>query len=235
MQPIPRLITTVCAAPVAAIALAHFITSGSAALLPSPPAQAAAPSGVPTSSAESPPLEKLPATPADFPWLFTYRDGLPARWPCGPIGYRLVTEGAPEGAQDSLADAVGRTSAVSGLQFRQDPPVASAGAYQGIEVSWVSSAALGSPDPTAIGLGGASATDGHYTTGYVKISEDCSGSARLDFSPDGIGPVLLHELGHALGLSHTDDLKAIMYPSDQGNSEWTPAERAALRYLHQTC
>lgn len=216
---------------VAAVLTGHLV-SGGPSVVPSPPAQAATPPLAPAAILTPDPA---PGAPVHFPWLFTYADGLPARWPCGPIRYRLITDGAPAGARELLSEAVVRIAAESGLQFREDSPVVAAGTFPGIEVSWVPRAELKSPDPTTIGLGGASATGGHYTTGYVKIANDWSGSASMNFGPDGAGPVLLHELGHALGLSHTNDLKAVMYPSDQGNSDWTPAERAALRYLRKTC
>lgn len=77
-----------------------------------------------------------------------------------------MNDGAPEGASELLTEVVGRITAVSGLQFREDSAVMSAGAFPGIEVAWVPRAELRSSDPTLIGRGGASASGGYYTIGY---------------------------------------------------------------------
>ena len=199
----------------------------------------------PTATASVPGAAAVPELPAgevaNFPWLIKTDDGRPARWPCGPIGYRLVSSGAPAGADALLTEAFSRISAVSGYQFRADasvpgPPIQN-DSYRGIEVSWV--AAKDFPvdfrDEATIGVGGAWSNDGHLTGGYVRLRREWRGSGATDFGARSVGPIVLHELGHALGLSHIDDKAAIMYPTDQGVTDWSPREQAALRYLRRSC
>lgn len=200
--------------------------------LPPTPASEPTPTSEPTARS---------AAPLDYPWLATHTDGSPVTWPCGPIGYRLVIETAPPGASTLLRETAARISAVSGLQFQEDPPVLNrAGAdpgFRGITASWepVESFEARNRDPDAIGSGGATHSAGRYTGGDVRLLSDWGGNMITDFAPGSAGPVLLHEFGHALGLSHLDDRRAVMNATDEGVSEWTALEVAALTELRIRC
>lgn len=140
---------------------------------------------------------------------------------------------------DVVAEATDRIAEVSGLQFRQDPALQHVAErdipYSGITIAWLPRAQFHATDPTTIGNGGADWAGTKYTSGHIQVLVDWPGAQRADFSAGGVGPLLLHEIGHALGLNHIDDPNAVMFPVNKGASSWSPAEQAALRYLKQAC
>ncbi|GAA1952695.1 hypothetical protein GCM10009798_09900 [Nocardioides panacihumi] len=160
--------------------------------------------------------------------------------PCEPIPVRINYAGAPRNAHALVAAALTRARAATGLTFTY------AGRYSGVPFSrqrngglppsgigfaWSTSRTVSGLAGPTIGLGGGGwAINDRRTSSGVVI--DRSFHFRQGWTgPNSIGGLLLHELGHALGLEHVKDRSQQMYPLDIGapNGNYNRGDLAALR------
>lgn len=160
-----------------------------------------------------------------YTFMVENADGSPARWNgCATITYRLNLKGAPAGAKSEVEEAFRRISRATGLKFvyggtttlvpgRDDAPMS------GAVIAWARSS------DTPFLAGGASGSAG---PSYVAPSDQgpqviLSGAAVFNVEHNslyrpGFGPgltrgnLLLHELGHMVGLSHVESEKQLMAP-----------------------
>ncbi len=155
--------------------------------------------------------------------------------PCRPIHYVIRQDGEPAGGNQIVTNAVHRLSQATGLHFVYDGatsegPFRERLSYQPnrygdrwapVLVSWVTakenpvmaSAVTGEGGSSAFGFpGGPSA----YVSGAVELD-----AAKLTSElkrPDGkrvVRAVVLHELGHLVGLDHVSAANQLMYPQIQ--------------------
>lgn len=186
-----------------------------------------------------------------FAYLMHQPDGAPVTWsPCRPIHYVVRTAGMPSTGLDELASAMAEVSADTGIAFVYDgttdeDPGAARSSYQParygnrwapVLMSWVTEAedpflteqVLGITYPSQMLTGSGGSV---YVSGQVEIGVSHLAAIRRESGQDMARPVLLHELGHLMGLAHVDSRDQLMYPYLQARRTFTDAERTGLRSL----
>jgi len=186
--------------------------------------EAAAPLGTP---------EPPPEPSTSYKFLAMNGDGSPVGYsPCRPLHYVVDARLAPEGAAGLVPLAIQEISRATGIRFVNDgatdeQPSDRRSPYQPdkygdrwapLLISWTTPGVAPKLGGKVIGTGGST----HYSYGNGPKSY-VTGSLELDAPqmavelgrPDGTSyamAVILHELGHVMGLEHVDDPVQLMYP-----------------------
>lgn len=204
-----------------------------------------------------------PAKAASDYKIFTNSDGTVVRWnPCAPIHYAVNASGAadPQGAVSDVQTAIGRVAAATGLRFVYDGSTATVptkawldgggGTTSELVVAWARpGTAAGESDlfgTDADGEGGwwesGTSSDGTHWVWQIKrgfVVIDPSGSAA--YAPgfgggETRGVLLMHELGHAVGLGHVDNRRDVMFPiiTSAAPATWGAGDLAGLAKVGAT-
>jgi hypothetical protein len=196
--------------------------------------------------------------PADGSFAFARtQDGSdePVAWdPCRVIRVVVDDTTAPEGADDLLAEALATVSAATGLRIERDGPTDEVpdeerapvqterygDRWAPVLVAWTDPGSIGGLAGDVGGLGGAISVpapvgDGIevYVTGSLLLDgPQLAESLRVVGGRDQVLSVLLHELGHVVGLGHVEDPGELMHPTGQpGAAGYGPGDRAGLARL----
>ncbi|GEM_PF-749701 len=137
----------------------------------------------------------------------------------------------PSGYQDVISSAFDAWASVSDLSFTQvtdqTGDIVIDGALWEQEENFIQ-----------LGYGGFEAT--YFSNGFETISYISSGflyfnedeSWSLDNSETPLFDVALHEIGHALGLDHSDDPTALMYYKYTGTNSLQADDIAGIQFLY---
>jgi predicted Zn-dependent protease len=144
------------------------------------------------------------------------------------VTYSLDPANAPYGYVQDVDQAINNLEAATGLHLARTSDAAD------ITIAW--DAVLYYPRP---GTSGEAGETNFLTTTDLFGTHVSSASIRLSSHltvgrAPGIGeePVLLHELGHAVGLGHYNG-PVVMNPLDRGYTDYQPGDLAGLAALYQ--
>lgn len=169
----------------------------------------------------------------------------PARWGTCRIGYRVNERRMPAAGMADLREAMRRVTQVVGIRFRYRgrTSVVPHRSYGGpglnrMVVAWAPPSKSGGLLADGVGgVGGTSRTASRLLSGYVLMNSDYATKADPGFGagqPHGL--VLMHELGHVVGLDHASDVRQVMAPgSPLRAAVWGAADLNGLRHVGARC
>ncbi|MCZ4500552.1 MAG: hypothetical protein JWQ74_3107 [Marmoricola sp.] len=168
--------------------------------------------------------------------------------PCSRIPVRVNLAHAPAGGLPLVEQAIARVESVTGLRFdlrgTTDQRPHWDGQYLPVFfgkartapalISWADEREVPELAGNVAGIGGSvpiSDLGGHrrYATGGVTL--DADSYAELEKQPEGRAEelaILLHELGHLVGLAHVHDPAELMNEDNLGNLDFGPGDLEGL-------
>lgn len=195
-----------------------------------------------------PPVTGAPTGKHAF--IETTADGRPVTYdPCRAIHHVVNPMGMPDGGLDLVRKAVREISAASGLAFTEDGVTPENLAkdrkprqlerygdrWAPVLIGWVDEASFPLVSGDVAGIAGSSvvAPDGpgseRYVTGQVALDRDWFAAAVARPGGDAAARALvMHELGHLVGLDHVSDRRELMAESASEVTELGLGDRQGL-------
>lgn len=171
--------------------------------------------------------------------------------PCRPIPVVINERTMPSAATGLVAEAIDEVSSITGLRFVVEGPTDEGAAMQRqayqpdrygdrwapVLVAWTDPVEQPELDGNVAGLGGSSAVETAdsgrvYVSGLVLL--DGPGIEPLLEHPEGRAlakAIVLHELGHLVGLDHVHDPGQLMNAENEGQTEFANGDLTGLYAL----
>jgi len=201
----------------------------------------------------APLLAGAPEGGVDFVFLSRNRAGNPVRWnPCEPVHYVVNASLAPPGSLGDVHEAFRRVTEATGISFAYDGlsdeqpsidrrsylPDRYGDRWAPVLISWVEPTDSDIPFETEGGIASAVAAPQYpgavpadvYVSGWVAMNRRDPNPPGFD-EPGEQGPVLLHELGHVMGLGHVPTLGELMHRAGGGVTDLGPGDDEGLQRL----
>lgn len=214
------------------------------ATAPPPGVEAAkAPLGLPPTASPSRAYVLEPASDPAQPFV--------AYDPCRPVHYAVRRDSAPAGGEELVRQAVAKVSAATGLRFVNDGSTSEAPSDQRksyqpdrygnrwapVLIAWSSPAESPRLAGKVAGFGGSTRAGtaerrSAFVTGQVAL--DAPALQEVMQRPNGplqVRAIIMHELGHVVGLDHVNDPKQLMNAENTGITEFAEGDRAGLAVL----
>ena len=169
---------------------------------------------------------------------------------CARVGVRLNPDGGPDDGEAIVRDAIRTVARATGLELvwdgRTDARPSARGRSAGplgrlrgatVLVAFATAADVPALGGDVAGIGGSTrVTDGtgrsRYVGGAVTLDQDAF--ARIRPRPDGreeAEAIVLHELGHVVGLDHVEDRGELMNAENLGLDDFGPGDLTGLAAL----
>lgn len=212
------------------------------------PTPATASSDIPLGTPEAQP-------PGGGPHVFmaTQADGTtPVAYdPCRPIPIVMNERTMPSAATGLVTEAIDEISAITGLRFSVEGPTdegatSNRPTYQPdrygdrwapVLIAWTDAQEQPDLAGNIAGVGGSAALEiGDSTRVYVSgiVHLDGPDIDRILERPEGryqTRAIVLHELGHLIGLNHVDDPNELMYAENNGQTDFGKGDLTGLHAL----
>jgi hypothetical protein len=179
-----------------------------------------------------------PGVTGDRAFNSTHPDGSPILFdPCRPLHWVLNPEGMPEGGERLLHGAVVEISAATGLAFVYDglttervdddrepvQPQRYGERWAPVLVDWVDNSEVAHPDEEVFGVASryivapsGTPSSARYVTGWVGLNRAWFTDALADPARAAVARgIVLHELGHLVGLDHVEDPAQVMHATSE--------------------